>query len=241
MSEINRRLSSPLRARVSTSEAVTSELRKAIVQGRLEPGEPLRQETLARHFKVSHIPIREALRQLESEGWVSIEPNKGASVSALDANEALEIYEMRAALECLALRVAMAWHDAATLRFARDRLLAASRESDPSLYVRRNEEFHAALLAPAPRPHLLAAIRQLHRRSERYLRLKYRQPVLKHASDAEHQALFEACEQRNVRRACAVLTRHLTSTGELLARHLDELRVEHVATEAIGKVPRSRG
>jgi hypothetical protein len=44
-----------------------------------------------------------------------------------------------------------------------------------------------------------------------------------------------------VRRACAVLTRHLTSTGELLARHLDELRVEHVATEAIGKVPRSRG
>jgi DNA-binding GntR family transcriptional regulator len=214
----------PAPERLSTTQSISSQLRTAIVHGRLAPGAALRQDSLARHFAVSHIPIREALRQLESEGWVQSEPNKGATVSALDAGEAREIYEMRAALECLALRHAIPAHTAATLKFARGMLLAASRERDPALYVQRNEQFHAALFAPAPRPHLRATIEQLHRRSERYLRLKYLNPALKLESDREHQELLDACAQRNTRRATSIMSRHLLQTGELLAQYLDELR-----------------
>lgn len=224
MLNINRRLTNPLSSHVSTTQAISDELRSAIVHGRLAPGEALRQDSLARHFAVSHIPVREALRQLESEGWVLSVRHKGAVVSLLDPNEAREIYEMRAALECLALRQSLPAHTAATLKFARSTLLAASRERDPALYVQRNEEFHRALFAPAPRPHLLAAIELLHRRSERYLRLKYLHPLLKHESDMEHQALLEACELRNLRRATTILSKHLIETSKLLARHLDELR-----------------
>lgn len=237
MSTFNRRLANPLHDRGSTIRVIFDELRTAIVQGRLSPGEALRQETLAAHFNVSHIPVREALRQLESEGWVQIEQHKGATVSALDAGEAREIYEMRAVLESLALRLAIPAHTARTLKAARSKLLAASRERDPTQYVRRNEEFHAALLAAAPRPHILAAIAQLHRRSERYLRLKYLQPVLKHESDREHQQLLEACEQRDVRRATAVMSKHLFGTAELLAKHLDELRA---AQAPDARKPRTR-
>ena len=210
--------------RISATQAISDELRDAIVDGRFSPGEALRQETLARHFQVSHIPVREALRQLESEGWVRIAQNKGATVSELDANEAREIYEMRAVLECHLLRLAIPAHDAPSLKFARAKLLAASRERDANQYMRRNEEFHLALLAPAPRPHTQQEIEHLHRRSERYLRLKYLQPKLKHESDREHLALLDACEKRDVRAATTVMSRHLLETGELLARNLDAWR-----------------
>ncbi len=224
MSEYIRRSTNPLPQRISATQAISDELRAAIVEGRLSPGSALRQETLARRFNVSHIPVREALRQLESEGWVQIAQNRGATVSQLDANEAREIYEMRAVLECHLLRMALPAHDALSLKSARAMLLAAARERDANQYMRRNEEFHLALLAPAPRPHTLTEIEHLHRRSERYLRLKYLQPKLKHESDREHLALLEACEKRDVRRATTIMSQHLFGTGELLARHLDEWR-----------------
>ncbi len=226
----------PALERLSTTQTISAQLRTAILHGQLAPGEALRQDSLARHFAVSHIPIREALRQLESEGWVQSEPNKGATVSVLDAGEAREIYEMRAALECLALRHAIPAHTTASLKFARDMLLAASRERDVSLYVQRNEQFHAALFAPAPRPHLQAAIAQLHRRSERYLRLKYLHPGLKLESDQEHQELLDACMQRNARRATSIMSRHLLGTGELLARYLDELRQAQTPRKPLGRI-----
>lgn len=216
-------MNNPLVKRVSTTQAISDEIRDAIVQGKLLPGQALRQDHLARHFAVSHIPVREALKRLESEGWVSSEMHKGTVVTGLDADEAREIYEMRAVLECFALKHALPAHTTATLRVARNALLTALKERDSSQYMRRNEEFHLALLAPARRKHLLAEIEHLHQRSERYLRQKYMQAALKHESDREHQELLEAVEQRNLRGATAILSRHLFDTAELLARHIHEL------------------
>src|ERR1700743_170798 len=104
--------------RESTSRVIAEALRAAIVDGTLAPGAPLRQAAIARHFSVSAIPVREALRQLESEGWVKVEINKGATVAPLSAEEALEIYEIRAALECLAIGLAIPVHTPASLRHA---------------------------------------------------------------------------------------------------------------------------
>ena len=231
MSTLSRRLSNPLRDRISATQAISDALRDAIVEGRLEPGEALRQDSLAQHFSVSRIPIREALKALESEGWVVFAQHKGATVRALDPDEALEIYEMRAVLECLALRHAIPAHTHQTLKRARATLLSLLREREADHHVSRNEDFHLALLAPAGRRHVLKEIEQLHRRSERYLRLKYLQPSLKLQSDAEHQALLEACEQRDVRLATSIMTKHLVGTGKLLARHLRDARSAVAAHE----------
>ena len=110
------RLTMPAAPRASTSSLIADALRAAIVDGTLAPGAPLRQDAIARHFSVSAIPVREALRQLESEGWARVEMNKGATVAPLSADEAREIYEIRSALESLAgvpvtsSNHAMAWH-----------------------------------------------------------------------------------------------------------------------------------
>lgn len=205
-----------LAQRGSTSRMIAIALRTAIVDGTLAPGAPLRQDAIARHFSVSAIPVREALRQLESEGWARVELNKGATVAPLSADEAHEIYEIRAALESLAIGLAIPAHTPATLRIADTLCKAAAAETDPSLYVARNEAFHLSLYEPAARPRLFEMIRTLHGRGERYLRLKFGLPSYKRASDREHAALLRAVRRRDVTTAQSLVTQHLLDTGALL-------------------------
>ncbi|SAL38318.1 FCD domain protein [Caballeronia peredens] len=206
--------------RQSTSRFIADALRAAIVEGSLLPGEPLRQDAIARQFSVSAIPVREAFRQLESEGWVTIEPNRGAAVSLQSADEAREIYEIRASLESLAIGIAIGHHTPETLADAKRLLEAAENESDQALYVVRNEQFHMSLYAPANRPHLMDLIGQMHRRGERYLRLKLGLPIHKDSSDAEHRAIFDALVARDIERAQTLVARHLLATGDLIHRFL---------------------
>ena len=201
---------------------VADALRAAIVDGTLAPGAPLRQDALARHFSVSAIPVREALRQLESEGWAKVEMNKGATVAPLSADEAREIYEIRASLESLAIACAIPAHTEATLREAQALCDAARNEPDPALYVARNEAFHMSLYAPSHRPQLIELITTLHRRGERYLRVKFGLPDHKTVSDREHAALMRAVRKGDIATAQKLLTAHLLGTGELLYRLLNE-------------------
>ena len=194
--------------RQSTSRYIADALRVAIVEGSLLPGEPLRQDAIARQFSVSAIPVREAFRQLESEGWVTIEPNRGVSVSLQSADEAREIYEIRASLGKSGDRHCDRVSHARDARaMARELRVAAASEPDPALYVVRNEQFHMSLYAPADRPRLMELIGTMHRRGERYLRLKFGMPTFKGQSDAEHEAILDAiCRARyrsraNTRRA----------------------------------------
>jgi len=208
--------------RTSASRMVADALRAAIVDGRLPPGAPLRQDAVAKHFSVSAIPVREALRQLESEGWAKVEMHKGATVAPLSADEAREIYEIRAALESLALTLAIPNHTEATLREAQALYEAAGRERDPALYVARNEAFHMSLYAPAARPQLFEMIGVLHRRGERYLRVKFGLPEHKRVSDDEHGQLMQIVQRKDIPAAQKLIAEHLLGTGDLLHRLLSE-------------------
>src|SRR5690242_21954343 len=85
--------------RTSLSSAVAEKLREKIVQGDIQEGEQLRQDAIAQEFAVSRIPVREALRQLEAEGLITIVPHRGAVVSLLSCDEIEELFEIRAILE----------------------------------------------------------------------------------------------------------------------------------------------
>jgi DNA-binding GntR family transcriptional regulator len=225
--------------RASTSRVIADALRAAIIEGTLAPGAPLRQDAIARHFSVSAIPVREALRQLEGEGWAKVAMHKGATVAPLSADEAREIYEIRSALESLAIGLAIPQHTPATLEEAAKLCLAAEGELDPSLYVARNEAFHMSLYAPAARPQLEEMIGTLHRRGERYLRLKFGLPLYKDESDHEHAALLDAVRRGDIPAARSLVTAHLLGTGDLLHRFLTE-RAQAEAAHANGRKPRAK-
>src|SRR6516162_10695361 len=86
-------------ARQSLTSAVADKLREEIIRGAIPEGAQLRQDAIATQYRVSRIPVREALRQLDAEGLITIVPNRGAVVPALSPNDVEELFSIRALLE----------------------------------------------------------------------------------------------------------------------------------------------
>jgi DNA-binding GntR family transcriptional regulator len=209
----------PFANRVSTHHSIATAVRDAIIEGTLLAGEPLKQEELAKHFGISSIPIREALRHLESEGWINILANKGAFVRPLSIDEAREIYEILSALECAALKLALPKHTPETLGLIEHLLNAGSKDRALGQETLHNLKFHMSLYAPAQKPTLMKMIEGLRYRSERYLRLKLSMSEEWEKSDREHRAILKACTVGQGERAVSLLEKHLLGTGERLVRY----------------------
>src|SRR3984893_5273490 len=85
--------------RQSLTSAVADKLREEIIRGHIPEGAQLRQDAIALQYRVSRIPVREALRQLDAEGLVTIVPNRGAVVPVLSPTDIEELFTIRALLE----------------------------------------------------------------------------------------------------------------------------------------------
>lgn len=109
----------------SKAYAAYVELRRRILEGHLEAGAPVNQEQLASDLGVSTTPLREALRSLETEGFVRTRTHRDVIVAPLDHEELLQLYQVRGHLDCLAVRLAVENHDDA----ARARIEAAVTET----------------------------------------------------------------------------------------------------------------
>jgi DNA-binding GntR family transcriptional regulator len=197
---------------------VVQRLRDEIVSGRLAPGEPLRQEEIARSFGVSHVPIREAFLRLEAERLVEIRPRRGAIVAALSATELEELNEMRAALECCALRVAAPKLTDGDLQKAAQTLDRIDRK--PERWAELNTAFHTILYKPAQRPRLLAEVLSLQRSVERYVYHEVKVTKNFAASQREHRSLLELIARGKIEKACSLLNDHILDPGRVLVAEL---------------------
>lgn len=207
------------RPRGAQAAEIASVLRGEIVSGALAPGTPLRQDAMARRFGVSRMPVREALHLLETQGLVDFPPNRSAVVAALSVADLADIFDMRAAAETLALRLALPHLTNARIDAAaaiQDRIETAPVGD----FGRLNTAFHTTLYAPAGRPRLLAHISGLGDLADRYLRLAIDAMGHKAASDAEHRALLDACRARDAAAAGALLERHILRARDALAGYL---------------------
>ena len=203
---------------------VVERLRTAILSGQLAGGHVLRQEELAAQLGVSRIPVREALRQLEAEGFVELHPHRGATVAAISPDEVIEIYDIRAALETQALRLAVPHITPAQLAEAAVLLDQIDAATEVAAWAELNWRFHLLLYAPAQRPRLLELIKQLHDNVGRYLRsaVAMEQSLEAHSrpSQKQHRALLAACKKQDVELAATILQDHLAATGPKLAAQL---------------------
>jgi DNA-binding GntR family transcriptional regulator len=152
--------------RVSTVEALTAALRVRILDGELGPDERLRELELAEAYGVARHSLRAALRALAAEGLVVIEPNRGARVASLSAADAAPLFELRAALEIEAARLALERNQGKLPKAAHDavRLMAAVCEQpDPpwSAVVEAHDAVHHAIVAAAGSPRLQRAYEAL--------------------------------------------------------------------------------
>jgi DNA-binding GntR family transcriptional regulator len=199
---------------------VAEVLREAILRGILTAGQQLRQDEIARELGVSHIPVREALRQLEAEGLVRLRPYRGFEVSELSPEEVEELYEIRIPLECQALKLAMSHLTDQDVERAAQILDAIDAEQDPSRWSQLNTEFHAVLYAPSRRQRLLNLIRTLRTNVDRYLRLYISVMHRKQYSQKEHRKILEAVRRKDTAGAVAALEEHLDIACRMLVDYL---------------------
>ena len=126
-------------------EQVRDRLREDILAGRLEPGAELSEVALAREFGTSRGPLREALGRLAAEGLVTITPRRGAVVTQLSRQEFIDAYQVREALETLAVRLAVPLVsdvEVANLRELCELMARAAREDEVRLFFDTNNAFH---------------------------------------------------------------------------------------------------
>ena len=200
----------------STPDAVREALRRAISAGEMAPGFQLRQDELAERFGTSRIPVREALRQLEAEGFVTFLPNRGAVVSDLSIDEVIELLEIRIALECHALRLAIPAMGDIDLDDAREILRSYDEEPDPEKWGAFNWRFHKALYAPCNRPRLLAMIEANYGHVGRFTRALVSRATGKDRPQREHYQLLEFCRGGEVEKAVRLLREHIVQTQKTL-------------------------
>jgi len=190
----------PALRRFSTVDALASALRSRILDGELEPGERLREMELTGEYDVARHTARAALRALEAEGLVQIEPHRGASVSVLDAARLAGLYELRTALELEAAHLALERHGGTLPGFVREaveNLAELCAQPDPawSDVVDAHNQVHRAIVAAADSERIERAYDAL--AGEMQLLVMQLRPVWSlERMAADHELLLDELERR---------------------------------------------
>jgi DNA-binding GntR family transcriptional regulator len=225
--------------RQSLTSAVADKLRDQIIRGEIAEGALLRQDAIATQYRVSRIPVREALRQLDAEGLIAIMPNRGAVVPALSPDDVEELFLIRALLEPEVLKLSIPrlteddFSEAASI--LRNYVSELRRDDHVSSWGRLNWQFHSVLYSRANQPRFLAIIRNVNNSGERYTRLQlYLTHGMKRANEEHHQIL-ELCRQRDIAAACKLLRQHIEHAGDSLKQALEQKRTAALEDSQNGK------
>lgn len=194
-------------------------MRAQILSGRCPPDTPLRLQVLATEIGVSIIPVREALRRLESERLVTIEANRGARVARLHLDDIRDAYNTRGSLELEALRNSMVSLNASDISRARDlnaKMVRLFQRGDDEGAYALHRQLHFVFYEKARSDWMLRFIGILWDHTERYRRVATKlrgDPV---GIGAEHSAVVDAVELGRTEIATEALERHLRRSLEVL-------------------------
>lgn len=198
----------------TVKKTLIEKLRAEIIQGVYIPGQHLRLEEIASRFDVSTMPVREALRDLETEGLVTIFPHRGATITRLSVDDLQDIYEIRATLEAMATRLAVPRMTEDTLT----KLDSYIEQMDDHIgelvtLVRLNHDFHLTLYDASGRRHLCELTRMLRYRTQHYLHAFISHLGGMPKAQTEHRTIIKACKKGDSDRAATIMYDHVIQVG----------------------------
>ena len=202
----------------NASVAATELIRQAILDGRLEPGSRLKEEELARELGISRTPVREALLMLQAEGLIETTPNRGAVVRTHDADDLIDLYQLRSLLEGYAARQAAARasdEEIELLRESCDRFDAIG-DDDVRELVKENLLFHSTIHAAAGSTRLSSMVRRVIELPLVYKSYVWYSPDQKRISAHYHRQITNALSVRDSERAELVMREHIFEARDLL-------------------------
>lgn len=196
-------------------EKILETIRDAILKGSMKPGERVSEPDLAERFGISRTPIREAFRQLESEGYLQVIPRKGAVVASLSERDVEEFYAIKIILEGFAARMAaekLTEKDIERLESINNRLQQIAKDGDVKSFFRVHNEFHEVFIKAAGNEKLHEMINQLVMKFKRLRLASLSVPGRMEISMEDHRDMIQAFRDHDGERADS-LVRHAATVG----------------------------
>lgn len=207
--------------RRTTQSIVAERVRIEILTGSLSPGSRIMQADLAKRMNTSTTPVREALRELASEGLLHLDPHRGVIVHEPSEEELAEIYQIRRLLEPESMRKTVEHITDAEIDRAREYMARMENEDDPGTWTVLNNQFHSILAQASHSPLLASIVQNLRNRSSQYVASSMRHVTNRiEEANHEHAALLQACVDRDLEAAIAITHKHLEATADHGASHL---------------------
>ena len=203
------------------SELIRAALERDILSGRLPPGTKLEEEALAIHYGASRTPVREALKQIASEGLVDLRPRQGAFVAQLTVGNLIEMFEVMSLLEADCAALASRRHtaqDRALLTGAHDACNRAAARNEPLEFYKANRDFHECIYRATHNAFLEDQTTALRNRLEVYRRETTFHPGLMSVSLVEHEHILRS-----------IFAMDEVAAAQHMRGHLDTLRNDAVA------------
>lgn len=204
-----------------SSQRIAARLREEVLSGQIPPGTWLRQDDIAARLGTSRLPVREALRILETEGLAELLPNRGARVPVLDLDEVNTLYRMRERLEPLTLILSLEHlTDEQVDEMAHIQHLIES-SPDTAHFLALDRDFHMASYAACPSEQLLATTIRLWNSTQHYRRAFMTLAGTDRMSvvNAEHHLILDAVRRRDPEDAERFLAGHIRRTRVELTLH----------------------
>ncbi len=226
----------PTIAHTTLEEQAYVVLRRAILAGQFEGGGRLVQDELASMLGTSRIPVRDALRRLESDGLVEADGRGRYRVREFGPDEVREAFELRALLEPFAAAQAiprLTEQDVAELADLTEQMVAAADQADADAYIRANREFHTALYQASGMERLVKIIAGLWLGQLPFTPAQV--PGQLQQSAKEHQQLMALIEKRDASGFERLFKQHIGRSGEFLLRHMQERAAGESSAELAGE------
>ena len=204
-------------------EVVFHTLRKAIIQGELQPGERLMEVTLANKLGVSRTPVREAIRMLELEGLVVMIPRKGAEVAKITVRDLKDALEVRMAIDSLSVKLAcerLDENDKTEIKQACVAFREAVKSKNVQAIVEGDERFHNTIYRASKNQKLIAMNlrEQVYRYRFEYVKdFSYHENLIR-----EHDQITEAILKGDVETAQKIMKEHIYNQEQIVIRNLQK-------------------
>jgi DNA-binding GntR family transcriptional regulator len=202
-------------------EIVYEELRDLILKGEIKPGTRMMEIELAEDMGVSRTPIREAIRKLEKEGLVTIEPRRGAYVSDVSVKDMVDILEVRSTLEGLAAYLAskrMTRPEQLELLETSQRFNEALKAGDMALMIKCDTKFHHLMFEASRNKHLIQMVEALQELVLRFRYIYYKDFKRAEEMPVEHMRIYEAIASGEAELARTSAYNHIDQLKEMILR-----------------------